>query len=421
MKATKSLLCILIALLCMTLSCCNTENPNLTAQYSRSQAIPVYDFFAENTSAPENYQEFTSAYYDFAANLLINTNSKKSNSVASPLSLYTTLSMTATGASGKTLSQLEKLLGRDLSISEINPFIYYLNCRVQSLNTEENKVTSANSLWIRDEYSVKAQYLQTIVNYYDASVFRTNLASENGAEEINDWISKNTDGEIENMISELSEDTAMVLVNAMLFDDEWITPYSDESVNTGIFKGINGEEYTDFMTSNEMYIESTDARGFVKSYKNTPCKFVAILPDENITIDEYINSLSGSKLQTLLSSASGVSRCEASVPEFELRANLNLSEAVKAMGAELMFSENADFSSLTMSDNLRVTDVLQENFIKVSPQGTKASSASAVIMEDISAAPQEFEGLVFDRPFVFMIVENECNLPLYIGAVKTIN
>ncbi|MBR6646508.1 MAG: hypothetical protein IKL09_03225, partial [Clostridia bacterium] len=47
-------------------------------------------------------------------------------------------------------------------------------------------------------------------------------------EEINNWIEENTEGLIKDMLSELDEDTAMVLVNALLFDDEWLTPYEEE-------------------------------------------------------------------------------------------------------------------------------------------------------------------------------------------------
>lgn len=417
MKAFKSVICILLSVLCLSLCCCTAENKSLTADYSRSGAVPVYDFFAEESVTPENYQEFTSAYMDFAANLLKNSSSDESV-VLSPLSLYTALSMTANGASGKTLRELEKAMGQDLNISEINTFIHYLNERVKVLNNEEGYVNSANSLWIRDNYSVKAQFLQTVVNYFDAEVFRTELK----AEEINSWIENKTDGEITDMLSELDKDTALVLVNALLFDDEWLTPYEENDVYDAGFRGINGEEFVSFMSSNEMLIESKDAKGMIKSYKNTPCKFVAILPDEKISIDEYVESLSGAKLENLLNSASGVNRCVAHVPEFNLRSKLSLTDTAKAMGMELMLTDEANFDALTMSENLKVTDILQESFVDVSPKGTKAGSSTAIAVKPgaSSATESDIVSLVFDRPFVFMIVENESNLPLFIGTVNSI-
>ena len=415
MKTFKSLICILLCVLCLSLCCCDAKNQSLTADYTRSNAVPVYNFFADESQTPENYQEFTAAYMDFAASLLKNSESDESV-VLSPLSLYTVLSVTANGASGKTQREIEKALGQDLNISEINTFIHYLNERVKALNSEEGFVNSANSLWIRDDYSVKAQFLQNVVNYYDSEVFRTELK----AEEINSWIENKTDGEIKDMLSELDKDTALVLVNALLFDDEWVTPYEEGNIYNGSFKGTKGEETVKFMESNEMFIESKDAKGMIKSYKNTPCKFVAILPDEKISVDEYAASLSGAKLETILSSATGVNRCIAHLPQFELRNKLSLSETAKAMGMELMFTDEANFDALTMSEGLKVSDIMQEIFIKVSETGTKAGSSTTVTLKDSDSETQDFEELKFDRPFVFMIVENESNLPLFIGTVKSI-
>lgn len=414
MKTFKSLICILLCVLCLSLCCCGAKNQSLTADYTRSNAVPVYNFFADESQTPESYQEFTAAYMDFAASLLKNSESDE-NVVLSPLSLYTVLSVTANGASGKTQREIEKALGQDLNISEINTFIHYLNERVKALNSEEGFVNSANSLWIRDDYSVKAQFLQNVVNYYDSEVFRTELK----AEEINSWIENKTDGEIKDMLSELDKDTALVLVNALLFDDEWVTPYEEGNIYNGSFKGTKGEETVKFMESNEMFIESKDAKGMIKSYKNTPCKFVAILPDEKISVDEYAASLSGAKLETILSSATGVNRCIAHLPQFELRNKLSLSETAKAMGMELMFTDEANFDALTMSEGLKVSDIMQESFIKVSETGTKAGSSTTVTLKDSDSETQDFEELKFDRPFVFMIVENESNLPLFIGTVKS--
>ena len=420
MKKTKSAICIILCILCLTLCCCGAKSQSLTADYRRSTSIPVYNFFSEESVTPENYQEFVSAYMDFSANLLVNASDDESV-VLSPLSLYTVLSMTANGASGKTLRELEKALGEELTISEINTYIHYLNERVKVLNTDESYVKSANSMWFRNDYSVKAPFLQNVVNYYDAEVFRTDLEGEAGADKINNWISDNTDGEITDMLRPLSADVAAVLVNALLFDDEWVTAYEGSAVYDSTFKGTKGEEDAVFMKSNEMFIKSSDAKGMMKSYKNTPCKFVAILPNEGVDFDSYISSLSGAKLEKLFESASGISRCNSHLPKFELRKKLSLAETIEDMGAGLMFTDNANFDALTMSDGLKVSDVIQESFIEINENGTKAGSSSAVIMNDSAPAPQDFEELKFDRPFIFMIVENESNLPLFIGTVKSVS
>lgn len=417
MKPMKAIGCVMIALICLALCCCQSKSPSLTSDYKRSGDMPVYDFYAEESGRPESYDKFAKAYSDFAAKMLINANTNE-NGIYSPYSLYTAMALTANGSAGKTLQNMENVMGDPLRIADINLNHHYLSSRLKALNNDGGKLTSANSLWINDSFSVKSQYLQTVVNYYDAEVFRTKLA-ENGVSEINSWISKNTAGEIKDMISSLNETTQAVLVNALLFDDEWVTPYNEAALSEGTFNGTKGSEDADFMTSNEMFISSADAKGFIKSYKNTPCKFVAILPNEDVSLEEYISSLSGQKLDALLNSQSGLNRCFATIPQFELRTKLSLKSALQSMGMDSVFSEDANFSALTMNEGLCVSDVLQESFIKVTPQGTKAGSATAVIM-DSAAIDTDFEELIFNRPFLFMIVENEYNLPLFIGTVNSL-
>lgn len=419
MKSVKAVTAIILCVLCLTLSCCTQQSNDLCAKYTRSSAVTVYDFFSNDSLAPEGYGKFADAYMDFSANLLLSSSCDESY-IVSPFSLYTALSMTANGTAGKTLNQLEKVLGQDLDITEINNYLYYLSSRLTAIQGKDGKLSTANSLWLNDEFSVKAQFLQTLANYFDAEVYRTRL-SETGADEINRWISQKTDGKIKEAVSPLSEDTFSVLVNALLFNDRWISAFDESLIYTDSFNGSKGSEKASYMKSNEMLLKSADAKGFIKSYENTPCKLVAILPDEGINLESYIQSLSGAKLEALFRSASGANRCEASIPRFEVRTKQELTEVVKAMGASLVFTEDANFDSLTMTDGLSVSSILQESFIKVTPTGTEAGSATVT---DINAtsSPEEsqFESLVFNRPFLFMIVENESNLPLFMGTVQSI-
>ena len=70
MKHLKSIFCVLLAaIICLTLCCCNKETTTLTKDYTRSESIPVYDFYSEETASPESYSEFSNSYSDFAARL----------------------------------------------------------------------------------------------------------------------------------------------------------------------------------------------------------------------------------------------------------------------------------------------------------------------------------------------------------------
>ncbi len=409
MKHLKTIFCFLLAVtMCLSLCCCKSEDASLTAKYTRSESIPVYNFYSEETALPESYSEFANSYSNFAAKLLINASSDES-CVLPVLPLYTGLAATLAGTSGKTLTETEALLGDGMNSQEINECTYYLNSRVKFLNSEEGSADSASSIWINDSFSVKAQFLQAVVNYFDTEVFRSSLNSAQTRDSINAYISKNQGKDSSEIASSLSEESTLALVGTFSLNDSWI---SEVSTSEGVFNGVKGEESATFITSNEMYIESSDACGFIKSYKNTPCRFVAIMPKEGVSLEEYINSLSGNKLQNLLNSQSGISRCIATYPSFELETSGNYSKAVEAMGGKLITSKDAALSNLTMSDGLYLSDVLLESDFSV-----KADPDS--INEETTEAT-DIKSLKFDSPFVFMVIENETNLPLNIGVINTL-
>ena len=410
MKHLKSIFCVLLAaIICLTLCCCNKETTTLTKDYTRSESIPVYDFYSEETASPESYSEFSNSYSDFAARLLISA-SEDEGFVLPVLPLYTGLAATMAGAFGKTLSETEALLGVAMNSEKINDCTYYLNSRVKFLNGEEGSVNSASALWINDTFSVKAQFLQAVVNYFDTEVYRTTLSSSETRQSINTYISNNQGTDSSDLASSLSDESVLALVGAFSLEDSWI---SSVSRSEGVFKGTKGEETATFYTSNEMYIESTDAQGFIKSFENTPCRFVAIMPKEGVNLEEYINSLSGNKLQNLMNSQSGINRCVATYPAFELKTSGNYAEAIDAMGGKLLTSENSALSNLTMSEGLYLSDVLLEAEFALTADPTE-------IDEETLGESSDIQALNFDSPFIFMIIENETNLPLTIGVVNTL-
>ena len=88
------------------------------------------------------------------------------------------------------------------------------------------------------------------------------------------------------------------------------------------------------------------------------------------------------------------------------------------------FSAAADFSRLGTSQigNIHIGSVLHKTHIEVDTKGTKAAAVTAVIMnaEGAMLPPEDEVRIVLDRPFVFMILDNNTGLPVFIGALTSI-
>ncbi len=363
--------------------------------------------------------EFRQAYYDFSLKLFKSVNSSNNeNTVISPLSLQAVLAMAANGADNQTLSEMESLLG-GIPAERLNEYLFGI-----FEDLDEDTLKAANSLWIKncDGFTANGKFLQTNSSYYDAAIYKSDFDKKT-VDDINAWIKDKTDGEIKSIISEIKEDTVMYLINAVLFDAKWNTPYSEKSIKKGIFTDASGKQCeAEMMSSKETYLlKDSKALGTMKFYKGDYA-FVAMLPNEGVDINDYINSLSNSSLSALFKNRDNSAEVNATIPKFSCELDLELNESLVALGMKTAFDErNADFSRLgtVKKGNLYLSQVKQKAIITVDSLGTKAGAVSLAAVGNKMAIMPEVN-LNFDRPFVYMIIDTDNNLPIFMGAVKTL-
>ena len=60
---------------------------------------------------------------------------------------------------------------------------------------------------------------------------------------------------------------------------------------------------------------------------------------------------------------------------------------------------------------------MHSTYIELDAHGTRAAAVSIVGGGDGADAPMETRSVILDRPYLYMIVDTEYNLPLFIGTV----
>ena len=374
----------------------------------------------EKTSGRAADDAFKNGAADFAVRLFQNTREEGKNSLISPLSVMLALSMTANGAKGETLAQMEVLLGGDLPIDTLNE---YLHAYVGGLpSVEKAKLTLANSIWFKDSgFTVEEDFLQRNADYYGAAAYKSAF-DEKTLRDINSWVKENTDGVIDKIVDQMDPYAVMCLVNTVLFDAEWQNIYRKHEVRDGTFTAIDGAKRTvSMMCSNEsLYLDDGKATGFLKPYKNG-YSFAALLPNEGVALDDYIASLTGEGFLTTVKNAKE-GPVEAAMPKFSYDYGIEMSDALKALGMTVPFdAELADFSGLGHSSdgNIYISCVLHKAYIAVDEKGTKAGAATAVEIAETGEMLSIY-AVTLDRPFVYAIIDNATGLPIFIGAVADI-
>lgn len=357
-------------------------------------------------------KEFKAAAASFSADLFKYNYSNGKTTLVSPLSVLTALALVQNGAEGETLVQLEQALGgldRDTLNAYMRAYCDFLNAG------DELKI--ANSVWTDSSVEAKQAFLQKAVDSYSAQIFSAPLSSKKTVSSINSWVKKNTDGMIPKIIENADRDAVMMLINAIAFDAKWETPYKRSDIEKLEFTSYSGsKKKTDFMCSTEnVYLKDGGTVGFMKPYKNGRFAFAALLPDENTGIDDYVASLSGDKLMKIFSSAKCGNEVNVKMPKFRAEYSAQLIDTLKKMGVKDAFdSKTADFSSLIENRDAYIATVVHKTFIEVDENGTRAAASTLVGADTMSL--MEPYSVCLNRPFVYMIVDTETNLPLFIGV-----
>ena len=403
--------------------CTGTEQPDITD----------YNIAATNlmTDIRNNGEQWIQCEYnpdsvqtdvtDFAVRLFQQSLEDEENTLISPLSVLMALAMTANGAKGETLSQMEETFG--LNIESINEYLAYYNGQ---LPTEKSKFDISNSIWFRDAdfLHVEDAFLKKNFQYYDADIYKAPFDDTTLAD-INHWVEEKTDGLIKNVLDEIPEAAVMYLINALIFEAEWQTTYKSDEVRNKTFTTENGQQQNvELMYSMEdLYLENEDATGFIKYYKNREYAFVALLPKEGKTVQQCAEGLTGETLRNLLENPTQIA-VDAAIPAFKTEYKVLLNDVLMQMGMSDAFNGAiADFTGLGTSDrgNIFISRVIHKTYIEVSPKGTKAGAATVVEMED-ECAPwfEEMKTVHLDRPFIYMLIDCENNQPFFMGTCMSV-
>lgn len=389
---------------------------------------------------------------DVSVNIFRESYNAEENTMVSPLSLISALTMTARGAGGETLAQLEEALG-----SELDYFTAYLGSFLSGMEGREAKFTSANSVWFRDDeerLTVNEQFIADAEGYFGADIFKA--AFDKGTvKDINRWCSEKTDGMIEELVKEIKPDEVIRLLNAICFDAKWQRPYDSYDVTEGDFlNAVNTISSADFMSGTEsVYLEDDAVKGFIKPYQGG-FSFVALVPKAGVimidglkpadgqpvdggetygehtgaftaeALSEYIETLTGDKLRALLDSQTET-LVRTRIPVFTSEYSVDLIPALEALGVTDLFdAELADLAGMATSSrgNIYISKVFQKTFIEVDTEGTRAAAVTEIVAADCASVEMpEFKEVYLDRPFLYMIIDDASGVPIFMGTVTAMD
>lgn len=375
----------------------------------------------------------------FAIDLYHAVRDEEENLFFSPYSISAAMAMTWAGARNQTEIQMANTLQFNFSQEKLHSLFNELDLDLNNRNQNPSgndanylELKICNEVWGQQDYSFLDTYLDTLMMNYGAGIRLVDFINnpEEARLDINSWVAKQTENKIEDLLAQndIMSLTRLVLTNTIYFNASWGIPFDPDQTYDGLFyledgttitipmmvpepgDGENGESYAAF--------EGPWYKAVELPYYGNVFSMVVILPDSGMfgtfeqnldvsIIDEIVNNLE-------------IREVTLRMPKFECESRLNLSATFSEMGMpDAFLSGVADFSGMDGTLDLFISKVIHQASITLDEAGTEAAAATAVILS-LRGMPDPIE-IIIDRPFIYMIRDNQTGTVLFLGRVKNPN
>ncbi len=341
------------------------------------------------------------------------------NIMISPLSISLALAMAYNGADGETKEAMENTLHlHGLSTEDINKSYQSL---INALLSVDPKVIMeiANSIWYREDFSVKEDFLNINKTYYNAEVAKLNFSDPASIDIINQWVSDKTHDKIDKIVDQISPMDVMFLINAIYFKGTWKYEFDENDTHEASFYDENGNSLSDvqmMMIKGDFNYTSNDLFHAIElPYGQGNYSMIVMLPQSGVSIDSLVNNMNNEKWKTWMEGFYNRPDFGVFLPKFKFEFEKELEEVLTNLGMGVAFSDFADFTKINSNGGLFISSVKHKTFIEVNEEGTEAAAVTSVTISYTSIEPaNEFRA---DHPFVFIIKEKFTNAIMFMGKV----
>ena len=284
------------------------------------------------------------------------------------------------------------------------------------------QATMANSIWYREGFPVKEDFIATNEDYYDSVVRPLDFNAHSARDIINDWVEDKTAGRIKDMIEQIKREDIMFLINAIYFKDDWKASFDEKKTAPAPFTlADNSTVQVDMMqlgTLDLPYFSTDDLHVIDLAYGDGDSFAMTILlPRGDASPGDLLN---GMTITDWNNWTAGLMerKIDFAMPKFKMEYNKRLNKELTEMGMQRAFDENAaDFSDISEATQLFISAVQHKSFIEVNESGTEAAAATSVTIGTTSVDPNAPLQIRVDRPFLFVIREKQANNILFLGKM----
>lgn len=423
---------LLSACMCAGLAGCGTNTPGNNPGHTKTDSsvtsltdnITVTSVKTDITS----FDQLKNGINEFSMNMYSALPADK-NIFYSPYSIASALSMLDVGAGGTTKNELENALG----ITDLDEWNDEMKAYLSKDWSQNTFVNTANSVWMNKgttwAANINSDFLTPAKDYYSGEIYEADFdgQADKVVQNVNNWVSDNTNKMIPEILKEIPGGTVMMLINAVYFEGKWDTPFTEDNTFKGKFYGTGKESEVDMMHlygEHFSYMDNGDIKGITLPYDGDSVVIKVFMPsDENGNINQLFDKLSNEEKQKLIDSLDDASNVEIDtlqLPKFTDEQSIDgLDDILKNMGIQSAYSESADFSKI--ADGIAVSSVNHRAKVIVDENGTKAAAETDIMIKETAMMPsEETYNFIVDKPFVYVIEDQSTGMILFMGRVNSL-
>lgn len=346
----------------------------------------------------------------------------------SPISIFSALGMLLYGARGNTSHQMKRALGFENSNLTDNDIYLAYKKLTETFSDESSNASDeyslymANAALIQKGHPILSDYVTGLQNIYSATVREVDFVEENTkvTREINEWVNNKTHGQIDRLLSEGDLDNAniLVLLNAVFFKGTWKIQFDPKKTYDGVFYNRGSTATATLvpmmhLREDVLYAEYNGVRVLELPYKGEHISMVILLPEEMDGLAQLEENLTPDTFRHMRSLTTKT-EILVILPKFKLEFEKNMNQVLKTLGMDI-FGANADFSGISGSGPLSVSEAIHKAVVEVNEEGSQASAITFIaIARSYSSSGQ----ITMNHPFLFAIVDRRSNLTLFQGRIE---
>ncbi|CAM9747949.1 unnamed protein product [Rangifer tarandus platyrhynchus] len=341
------------------------------------------------------------------------------NVIFSPLSISIALGFLSLGARGPTLTEI--LQGLKFNLTEIQEKEIHQGFQhlLQTLNPASNELQmrAGNAMFVQDQLKLPDKFIEDAQVLYSSDAFSTNFRDPEAAKSlINGYVKNKTQGKIEELFKFLSPNTVLVLVNYIYFKAQWKTRFDPKHTQQAEFHVSENETVEVPMMTLDLetpYFRDEELGcTLVELTYTSNDSALFILPDEG-KMQDLEAKLNPETLTRWRESLQPRQIDELYLPKFSIKSDYVLNNILSQMGIKKIFTD-ADFSGVTGTGKLAVSQVVHSAALDVDEEGTEGAAATGISIVFLAFRKTVVR---FDRPFLIAIVLKDTQSIIFLGKV----